>query len=167
MFAENVLSVLQRNLSDIKSLVEAIPGDHLCDQSSSFPPETLCHPIWTLGHLCGSLNGMREELRDDFSLHPGRSKEWDQLYGQYSDPQADPHIYHSKDELLSKLDFSFELVKSRMLQIDRKEWEGPMPDERYHEIFPSLAHVTANNFIEHSSTHLKLLILWRFYLLRY
>jgi hypothetical protein len=114
-----------------------------------------------LGHLIVSAQGICEEMQVNNWL----SSDWQTLYNQQSNPVNDPTIYHNKHELLSTLDDAVNRVEENFRSLSNKELNGPMPDTRYHHIFPTLSHVISRILIVHPVEHIKMLLMWRFFLL--
>jgi hypothetical protein len=157
----DIIRCYKNRLSEIYELIEDLNDNQLCLRSDRYPPATICHPIWTLGHLCISAQGIGEEM----SLSHWLDKEWTDLYGQYSDPSDDPSRYHDVATLRRTLRECESILEIRLHAMTKDEIEGPMPDTRYHHIFPTLGHAISGILIDHISEHVRMLIVWKYYLL--
>jgi hypothetical protein len=161
MLVDDVIKNYKKNISEIINLINDINDSNLFLQSDKYLPDTICHPIWTLGHLSISAQGISEEM----SVKHWLDKKWIELYGQQSNPINNPSIYHEKSELINTLNDAIDRVEKRFSSLTKKELEGPMPDTRYHHIYPTLAHVITSILIEHTAEHIKMLLMWRYYLI--
>jgi hypothetical protein len=156
LFINNLEKSYRSRIADITNLIASIPEEKLGLQSDDFTPETHCHPIWTLGHLSSSAQAISEELQVSNWL----PENWNSIYGQQSEPLSDLSGYLSKQELLDVLDSSVEIVCKNLARLTKDELFGPMPDERYRHIFPTLSHVLSEILIKHTSEHLRMLLIW-------
>jgi hypothetical protein len=133
---QNIIKSYKVRLSEITEMIDGLNDDRLVLQSKSYPPATICHPLWTLGHLCISAQGIGEEMSMDHWLDDS----WIGLYGQHSNPTNSIYNYHRKVELIHTLHDCEKKIEARLLSMTRDELDGPMPDVRYHDIFPTLGH---------------------------
>ncbi|HEQ71462.1 MAG TPA: hypothetical protein ENN69_03145 [Spirochaetia bacterium] len=144
-------------------MVHEIDDSKLYRQSTQFLPDTICHPMWTLGHLITSTMGMREEMHEILDPSIDDFRQWTEKYGQHSDPISDPSFYHRKDELIAVLESQVNAAEKTLRALTDEQLSGPMPDKRYRHIYPSLFHVCASIFIMHSAEHVKMLSVWKYY----
>ncbi len=161
MFIEHVIKNYRSNISEINSIIETVNPDELFLQSEIYTPATLCHPIWTLGHLSVSAQGISEEMLVPHWLDDS----WIGWFSQQSTPRADRNIYPSLLILTETLDDAVSRVEKSLRSLSEEQLHGPMPDTRYHHIFPTLAHVVSSILIEHTSEHIRMLLLWKFFVL--
>lgn len=150
-----------RQLDNIRSLVSDIEPENLFLQNNLYPPATICHPVWTIGHLCISAQGMGEEML----MGNWMDKSWPDLFGQNSNPENSPDLYPKTETLLKTLDDAQSHVEKHMLSLPQKQLEDPIPDVRYHDIFPTLLHALAGIFVGHVAEHVQMLLIWRHYVL--
>ncbi len=91
-----IVNTFKSNISEIIGIVNEIKDSKLYLQSKQYLPETICHPIWTLGHMITSIVGMRgEEMYDKLDKTTEDHGKWNERYGQDSDPIPDPSYYHT------------------------------------------------------------------------
>lgn len=121
------------------------------------PPGLPNHALWTLGHLTFSAQAIGGEL----GLEPWLPADWAARYGPGSEPRPNPQDYEGLHALRAALDQAATQVVRRIERIPRAAWCGPLPDERYRNRFPSLAHAVHHILSGHTSQHAGQLSLWR------
>lgn len=134
-------------------LTNDIPADCECRQ----PTGVNNHPVWTLGHLCGSLQAMAGELGQD----PWLPEEWVSLFETGTQPSDCPDDYPSlgavRDafvEAVRRLDDTLRNTSSAQLQ-------HPLPDESYRRTLPTVGHAAVHILVGHLSVHAGQLSVWR------
>jgi len=73
--------------------------------------------------------------------------------------------YHGKIELEKTLEDAVFRLEKRTGSMTKCEWEGPMPDVRFHHIYPTLGHAIAGILVGHVAEHISMLSMWRYFLL--
>lgn len=97
--------------------------EDLSDEEMMFQPaDGLNHPLWLLGHIVTSENGLILSLCKDENLLPG---DWMAKFGIGSKPVADPMAYPSRTKVLDQLKkthaTAVEYVRSLTLEdLDRR-----------------------------------------------
>jgi hypothetical protein len=108
------------------------------------------NPIaWTVGHLVYSFQAIGEELDIPHWL----GSDWIDLFGQGSRLRPDKEQYPGKAALLESLRDGKRRVLERLERMSEQEMSGPLPDERYRHIFPTLGHAVLNTLVSHFAFH--------------
>ena len=76
MLIENVIKNYKKNINEIIRIINTVDKEHYFSQTNNFPPDTICHPIWTLGHLIIAAQGICEEMGIPHWL----DENWQKLY---------------------------------------------------------------------------------------
>lgn len=121
------------------------------------PVAGMNHPAWIVGHLIYSCQMIGVEM----GLAPWLPGDWEQRFIAGSPVEADPARYPAKDELIAMFEEATRRVRERLAQMTDAELDGPLPDERYRETFPTLGHAVLHILTVHTAIHLGQLSAWR------
>ncbi|MBN1649200.1 MAG: hypothetical protein JW874_14275 [Spirochaetales bacterium] len=160
---DSIICTFRNNIAEIIRIADSVPEKDLTIQSDEFIPATHCHPLWTLGHLCVSIDGMRGEFGIEVPDDENLFVRWGLIHGQQSEPQNNPALYQSRIVLKQTLQDRLELMTGIMEKTPREQYERPIPDIRFRNIYPTLYHCCAAIFVGHTSEHVQMLSLWKYF----
>lgn len=158
---KEMIKIYRGGISEIISFAESLNEKELTLMNAQFPPVTICHPLWTLGHLSVSAQSIGGEIGMDVWFDPS----WEDLFGQMSDPSSDASRYPDKKALVNALKESINRVCSKAEALTEDELRGPIPDVRFRDSLPTRAHALGSILIDHVAEHRTMLILWRYFVL--
>jgi hypothetical protein len=150
---EEILNSYRISLDRIRALVAELNEDQMVWQADGLPN----HPAWTIDHLVYSAQMIGQEM----GIAPWLDETWLKPFHAGATPQADTSIYPSKEELLNALDAAAAKLSGKLQTMTGDDLAGPLPDERYRTIFPTLGHAVLHILTVHTSTHAGQLSAWR------
>lgn len=159
---KEMIRIYRGGISEIISFAGSLNGKDLTLMNAQFPPVTICHPLWTLGHLSVSAQSIGGEIGIQGWLDPS----WEDLFGQMSDPSSDASRYPDRTTLVDALKESINRVCSGVESLTDDELQGPIPDERFRVSLPTCAHALGSILIDHVAEHRRMLLLWRYFVLQ-
>lgn len=127
------------------------------DQMVAQPVEGMNPPAWIVGHLIYSCQMIGTEM----GLTPWLPDDWEERFIAGSSVDAAPAAYPIRDELLAMFDDATTKIRQRLEQMTDAELDGPLPDERYRDVFPTLGHAVLHILTVHTAIHLGQLSAWR------
>jgi hypothetical protein len=115
------------------------------------------HPAWVIGHLTHSC----ELLGGEIGLSPWLPDDWAGRFGTGSLPVADTRVYETKETALAMLRDAQLRIARAVEQLDDRQLDAPLPDERCRVLWPTVRHALAHVLIAHTANHVGQLTLWR------
>ena len=137
----------------LRRLVADVPDGDLARQ----PNGVANHPAWVIGHLTCSCQGIGGEL----GLEAWLPEPWQGLFNTASAPTSDRSAYSSKTELLAALADGQVRLSERLTALGDAAMSGPLPDERYRTLFPTLDHAVLHILTGHAAVHVGQVSVWR------
>ena len=150
---EEILNSYRISLDRVRTLVADLNEDQMVSQPIALPN----HPAWTIGHLIYGAHMIGQEM----GIPPWLDETWLEFFRTGATPQADISVYPSKDELLSALDSAAARLSQKLQTMTDDDLAGPLPDERYRTVFPTLGHAILHILTAHTSIHIGQLSAWR------
>jgi hypothetical protein len=140
------LDFLREQVSDVS------PGDMVAQ-----PNGIANHPAWVIGHLTHSC----ELLGGEIGVPPWLPADWAERFGSGSTPVADVRAYESKEVALAKLRDAQSRITHAVGQLDDRQLDAPLPDERCRVLLPTIRHALTQVLVAHTANHVGQLTLWR------
>ena len=150
---DEVLNSYGLTLDYLRRLAADVPDGALTRQ----PGGVVNHPAWVIGHLTYSCQALGGEL----GLTPWLPASWENLFGTGSVPTAERSVYPSKADLLAALDNGQARLTARLAALGDAGMTGPLPDERYRAMFPTVGHAVVHILTAHAAVHVGQLSVWR------
>lgn len=135
---------LLSDLSDADMVSQPVPG------------VVLNHPAWTFGHLSIYAPVLTAILRAEPFEDPIFHR-----YGRDSAPIADTKAYPPKAELVAEYLRGHDELAATLKAADESVLGRPIPLERWKARFPLIADAVVHLMIDHESTHLGQVSVWR------
>ena len=126
-------------------------------QTVAQPVQGMTHPAWIVGHLIYSCQMIGVEM----GLAPWLPGDWEERFVAGSQVASDPARYPPKDKLIAMFEEATSRVRERLAQVTDAELDGPPPDARYRDVFPTLGHAVLHILTVHTAIHLGQLSAWR------
>ena len=140
-----IVHSFSRNVSQLQAVIGSLDDDALFFQ----PGGGVNHIAWTVGHLVYSFQAIGDEMGIPRWLSP----EWVDLFGEGSHLHPNRERYPEKALLLEALQDGKSRVLDRLERMSAQDMAGPLPDERFRNIFPTLGHAVLNTLVSHFSFH--------------
>ncbi|HUW84431.1 MAG TPA: DinB family protein [Phycisphaerae bacterium] len=150
---DEVLNSYRLILDYLRRLVADVPDGDLARQLNGVAN----HPAWVIGHLTCSCQGLGGEL----GLAAWLPKQWESLFNTGSVPTSDRSAYPPKAELLAALADGQVRLSERLAALGDAAMSGPLPDERYRALFPTLGHAVLHILTGHAAVHVGQVSVWR------
>ena len=152
MIAE-ILNSYELHLTFLRRLVADLDDNQMVCQPANVPN----HPAWIIGHLTFSL----QQIAGECGVSPWLPEDWEGKFGTGSTPVAAPSVYPDKESLLGILEDSKERLWSAIRFLGKAGLAKPLPDVRYQDQFPTVAHAVVHILSGHTAQHLGQLTVWR------
>lgn len=148
-----ILSSYDLHLEFLRRLVSDLSDEQMVSQPDGVPN----HPAWTIGHLVYSCQAMGGEL----GIPAWLPNVWETLFTTGSTPVADAVVYPNKETLLKAIEDGRDRLAKAMTSIGAAGLAEPLPDARYRDRFPTIAHAAIHILSGHTALHLGQLTVWR------
>ena len=129
--------------------------EDLTDEEMMFQPaDGLNHPLWLLGHIAGSENGLILGACKGQNLLP---KGWMGKFGIGSQPVADPGVYPERDQILALLEKTHAAALDYVMSLAPEDLDDrPVEIDRFppgaQERFSTVARCISGH-VTHESSH--------------
>jgi uncharacterized damage-inducible protein DinB len=150
---DEIVRCFSLNLSQLRRLVTDLDADQMVAQVGG----VVNHPAWTIGHIVHSI----ELIGGEAGLPPWLPATWAESFTRGTTPVAERESYPDKAALLAALDDAEGRIVQRLRTMSAVDLAAPLPDARFHALYPTVAHALLQVLVAHPAHHSGQLIAWR------
>lgn len=124
--------------------------------TQQFPP-FVNHPMWQLGHIALTYNGIAKMLGQPSELND----HWGKLFGMGSQPTSDASVYPAKAEMVATFDRLHQKLPALIRGADAAAFAAANPVEKMRPMLPTVGHLASFLMTSHAFLHVGQMTSWR------
>lgn len=150
----DVVNAARIMLGLMEKQIEGMSAQELVQQ----PGGVKNHPVWTMGHIALTLNGMVQWMGGTSAFD---QEKWGKLFGGGSQPVADAKAYPSPQELMQTVQKLYAQASEMYLKAPSEVLRGPNPRAEIMPMCTTLGSMVVFLMSAHMSEHIGQISAWR------